>query len=169
MRLWICVAAILIGAACSALPSVPTHLQPRGAAIRASGGAFSASYSGSYQVATCELNRGSFAFSGSGSGSFIHNSAETGSMETTFGGGGCNWTGTATLTNALHPRNSINMDLSFGTRTGGSPCQAFLNHVKFVAVGGTGRFVNAYGNGIVKFTCNSNGTYSDQWSGTITF
>ncbi|HET9343878.1 MAG TPA: hypothetical protein VFO25_13295 [Candidatus Eremiobacteraceae bacterium] len=40
----------------------------------------------------------------------------------------------------------------------------------FTVISGTGKFVNATGSGTVAFTCNSsNGTYTDHWSGTITF
>ena len=169
MRRWICAATALLLAGCSTIPSVPTHVQMERETIRASGGSFVATYSGNYAIRDCGGAIGTFHFNGSGSGSFIHGSKESGTMSS--GDKGCQWFGNATLTSSSHPRNSITMRLSllnFGN--GNTPCHPrFGAKVKFIVGGGTGRFINAAGNGTVVFMCHSDGTYSDQWSGTITY
>lgn len=156
----------LIG--CSAVPNIPTQVQMADTTIRTIGGTFSATYSGNYSLRDCEGQRGHFQFTGSGSGSFIHSSTEKGSLYS--GDHGCGWNGPATLTSSAHPRNSIAMTLNLGNFTFGNPCHPrFAQKVKFIVVGGTGRFINAMGAGTVAFTCNNDGTYTDNWSGTITY
>ena len=171
MRSWMCAVAIVFLAGCAAVPSVPTHLQTQGPATRASGGAFSASYSGNYHLTKCNLQRhkkGSFTFTGSGSGAFIHSSTENGLMSGSSSAP-CIYTGTAALTSTLHPRNSITVVLALHYFLLNDPCTSKGQQVTFRVLGGTGRFANATGNGTVAFSCNSNGTYTDHWSGTITF
>jgi hypothetical protein len=158
--------ALLILAGCTGVPSIPGH-QAQGAAIKASGGTFSATYSGNYTLSSCSSsNSGHFTFSGSGSGSFIHSSSEDGSM--TQSAFSCVWSGTATLTSKLHPRNRITVRLSLNHTTRNSPCNPMHEQVVFIVTGGTGKFANAAGRGTILFSCN-NGNYTDQWSGTITF
>ena len=159
--------AVLVLVGCSAIPTVPTHPQPYAETIRTSGGPFSARYSGSYSLKECSRTEtGSFNFSGSGSGSFIQSSTESGHMTGKSSFRICTWKGIATIVSSLHPRNSIVVLLdSVGFNQG--PCTS--KH-SFEVTGGAGKFSNATGSGTVVFTCNSsNGTYTDQWSGTITF
>ncbi len=152
---------------CTAVSSVPAHLQSVKPALKASGGAFNASYSGNFTLRSCP--GGLFTFSGSGSGSFIRGSSEEGAMSSNQDS--CGWNGQATLTNTLHQRNTITVNLSLGNFAFTSPCSPrFSNGVHFTVVSGTGRFANATGSGTVKFACNNtSGKYTDQWSGTITF
>jgi hypothetical protein len=172
MKGLVCAVAALVLAGCSAVQSVPSQLQTVRPAIQESGGPFSASYAGHYSLTGCSPpdGEGRFSFDGTGSGSFIHNSTEFGSM-----GGfvyqGCPWQGTATLLNSAHPLNSITMDLSLakGLIHPNNPCAPGPNRqIMFTVSGGTGRFRHATGSGTVVFTCNS-GRYTDQWSGTISF
>ena len=166
MKRWTCAVAIFLLAGCSAVPSFPGHQQMQGAVIKASGGAFNASYSGNFSLRGCP--GGQFNISGSGSGSFIHGSSEKGYMSTNPNG--CGWNGYVTLTNALHPRNTIIVNLALINFPFQSPCSPrFATEVHFVVSSGTGKFAHATGSGKVVFTCHSNGTYTDQWSGTITF
>lgn len=176
MKRSILVLASLLLAACSAAPTIPSHVQTHDAAIQrsggslgtklvgpANGGAFSASYSGQYSLTPC----GTFKIVGSGYGSFIHKSSETGTMGIVPNMECNSWSGQATLVNTLRPRNTITVMLS---ATGTSPCTPRIGtHVGFGVISGTGRFAHATGGGTIKFTCNSDGTYTDHWSGTISF
>jgi len=168
MKRLICAIALSFLTGCAAAPSIPTHATSEGDATRTSGGSFGVSDSGRYRLTRCAPpgGFGAFAFNGSGSGNFIHNENETGQMESNdaFCDG---WHGFATLTNAAHPRNSIKMNLSSATKS--TPCTPLGHVTTFTITGGTGRFANASGSGTVAFGCNSNGTYTDKWSGTITF
>jgi hypothetical protein len=166
---WISAVAVMLLAGCSAVPSVPTHALTEKMTVRASGGPFSATYSGHYTLGNlCPFTK--FQFSGSGLGSFIHSSKEKGFMIT---GDQCGsaWQGPATLTSSVHPRNSITMSLSLGNfGPGNNPCSPrFDQKVRFTIVSGTGRFANATGSGTIRFTCHSDGTYTDAWSGTLNF
>lgn len=155
------VISMLVG--CSAVTTIPTQVQTADTTIRTSGGSFSGAYVGTESSGfNCVVNQ-TFTFSGSGSASFIHNSTETGSME--WHGPGCNMVGRATITNKNHPSNSINVALTYSA----PPCERFKAGPNFTIVGGTGKFKTASGDGRVKFTCHPDGTYTDQWSGTITF
>jgi hypothetical protein len=174
MARWILVVVVLLVAGCSAVPSVPTHLQNAKAVIQESGGPFSATYSGSYSLRGCTSpdGDGSFKYFGVGTGSFIRKSTESGSLIGDVHQS-CKWSGKTTLTSKFHPQNTITMGLSLNGFQLGTPCAPrFAQKVMFNVLSGTGRFANATGSGTVKFTCsnsNGNGTYSDQWSGTISF
>ena len=169
MKRWICAVSLLVTVGCSAVPSVPAHLQSQAAAIRMSGGAFGAAHSGNFTEGDCSPPGiyGHFSFSGTGSGDFIGRNLESGSM---LGNvyQGCSWSGTTKLTSLAHPRNSLSMALSL---SGGEPCPRFGGRTLFFTVmSGTGKFVHATGSGTVKLTCSfAKHTYTDEWSGTITF
>lgn len=163
--------AMLALVGCAAVLSVPTHLQTQGAAIRQSGGPFTGSYSGNDHLIICNPQtrfKGSFTFTGSGSASFIHSSTESGVMSGSSSAP-CAFAGAATLTSSVHPENSITVELALRSFLRNSPCTPKGQHITFTVESGTGRFANAAGNGTVNFACRSNGTYTDQWSGTITF
>jgi len=170
MRTLISAVGIFLLAGCTTVASVPGHPQVQGPALKASGGAFSASYSGTWTARNFPCQEppipGSFTFNGTGSGSFIHMSGE----HLFFIGCTVPWSGTATLTSARFPRSSITatVDHVLGRS---NPCNAFGKHVDFTVTGGTGRFASAAGSGTIAISCqgNTSGTYTDQWSGTITF
>ena len=164
MKRWICAVALVALAGCSAVSSVPPHPQTLGAAIKASGGAFSGGYAGTYTGGFSCISGAHFNFSGSGIASFIHRSTESGSMTVTSGMS-CAYNGMATLTSTFHPSNTI----TIGLGPSGAPCnfRTRIVGVPFTVTSGTGKFRNATGSGKVKFTCGSG--YTDKWSGTITF
>ena len=168
MRHSILAIAVLLLAGCAAIPSVPTQLQMVKPAIQQSGGLFSASYGGSWAGSGCSppYGDGLYQFSGAGYGSFIGASTE----QATFVGNtfnGCTWSGRATLRGINFPRNSITVKFKMkNSRI--DPCQSD-GPLKFAVTKGTGKFLGAQGSGTVAFTCNSDGSYTDMWSGTITF
>lgn len=158
---------VLTSAACGSQNfSSPSSFTPLAAHANA-GGAFAAHYAGDFSLTSCTgSTNGHFTFSGKGSGSFINLSSEKGHMVDKRFSVRCVWSGTATLVSRRHPANSftVTLGLNDGSRT--SPCS---NGVGFVVKSGTGKFVNASGYGTVTFTCSGSNTYSDQWSGTLTF
>ena len=160
------VAALLL-AGCSAVSNIPTRVHTVDRTIRTSGGTFSASYSGNFADSSCSrAHNGTFSFAGEGVGDFIGSSSETGSLKNRFRNGTCrfHWKGPATLTSAQNPRDTITFSLS---ETGYTPC---VIPPTFVVTGGTGKFVHATGSGKVVLQCRiSPNTYSDTWSGTITY
>ena len=170
MRRWIMATLVLTLAGCSAVPSIPAHVQTQGAAIRTNGGTFTASYSGNWFALNfpCEEPPlgGSFTFNGRGSGSFIHMSRE----HIFFIGCTQPWAGTATLMSARYPRDTINANVNH-LLFRSNPCEVFGKHVDFTITGGTGKFAAATGSGTITITCHgvTSGTYTDQWSGTISF
>ena len=140
----------------------------------ARGGTFAAGYAGESTLEPCVSGYrgkvGTFTFSGSGSASFLHSSLEQGKMTMNrLNNGKCipKWVGNATLVSVRHPSNTVALTLqsqeSFKT-----PCQ---EAVTFSVTGGTGKFRNAEGSGMVRFQCSGYGNiqYADAWSGTITF
>ena len=164
MRRLICTVALLALVGCSAVPSVPTHPQIEGAAIKTSGGAFSASYAGTETGGNSCLLSQHFKFSGTGSATFLHASSESGEM--VWGRGfTCDLLGRATLTSTTHPHNTVTVELEYNL----PGCEASMHPMTFRVIGGTGRFANAKGSGSVRFSCHTGGTYSDKWSGTLTF
>lgn len=164
MKTWTCAAIMLFLVGCAAVPNVPTHLQAVTRATQQSGGAFSGGYAGTYSGGGSCTPGARFSFSGSGTASFIHGSTELGSMNVEPGMS-CVNVGTATITNKLHPGNTITVALG----PSGPPCnfRTRIFGVSFTVRSGTGKFRNAMGSGKVKFTCGSG--YTDKWSGTITF
>ena len=132
MRTVISAAVIFLLAGCTTVASIPGHQQVQGPAIKASGGAFSASYSGSWTARNFPCQEppipGSFTFNGTGSGSFIHMSGE----HLFFIGCTVPWGGTATLTSSRFPRSSISatVDHVLGRS---NPCNAFGKHVDFTS------------------------------------
>ena len=171
MKYWICALVVLSHSGCAALPNIPTHQLTARPAIVTGGGTFGATYHGSYSIAPCVQNRstGSLSIRGSGRGNFIHKSTEHGTL--IADSADCVWAGDITLSAlGAHPQDTIMMSVTFnGGGRAGNPCNPVHGQVQFVVSGGTGRFKNAAGNGTIKLTCNSNGTYFDHWSGTIIF
>jgi hypothetical protein len=168
MKLLICVAGLLVVAGCSGVPGVPTHLQSAKSAIQKSGGSFVANYGGSWAGTGCAppFGDGHYQFSGAGYGTFIGGSTEQATLVgNTFNG--CTWSGRATLKGINFPRNTITMKLKM-KGSGNDPCQSG-DPLKFTVIKGTGKFLLAQGSGTVAFTCNGDGSYTDAWSGTITF
>jgi len=166
MKSFICAVAVFALAGCSTVPILSTHLQTSRSAIGASGGAFSASYAGRFTSSPCSNGRnGTFSFGGSGYGNLIGSSSETGSLTSRSRNGQCRflYKGPTTLTSTLHPRNTIMLSLS---ERGYTPC---VIPPTFAVTGGTGTFAHATGSGKVVFMCHLDGTYTDQWSGSITF
>ena len=125
------------------------HPQTGAAAITTSGGSFSGHYSGTFTLTECSSTAtGSFSFNGSGHASFIH--------------------GPVTIVSALHPHNSMTVLLQ-SVGFGGQPCGSKMD---FQFDGGSGRFALATGSGTHKFSLpcgQSSGTFTDEWTGTLTF
>jgi len=164
MKHWICAVAVFVLAGCSAVPTIPAHLQSVKPAIQQSGGPFSGGYAGTYSGGFSCTPGARFSFSGSGSASFVHGSTELGSMNVEPGMS-CVNIGTVTITSKAHPSNTI----TIGLGPSGAPCnfRTRIAGVSFTVTSGTGKFRNATGSGKVKFTCGSG--YTDKWAGTITF
>ena len=135
----------------------------------ARGGAFSASYSGTYTFTPCVHGKinGAFGFSGAGSASFLRKSSEMGglgSSNLTCG----SWSGSAVLSSTRHPDDTITVSLSGGDLGHPPPCS--LGHCNFSVTAGTGRFAHATGSGTMHMSLNrGSNTYSDTWSGTLQF
>jgi len=125
--------------------------------------------SGRFSDNLCRLTKpigGIFNFSGSGVGTFIHGNTESGALSAHY----CAWSGLDTISSVAHPRNSITMALSVTSHDYGTPCNLLPTKTHFTVSSGTGRFANATGGGSVVFTCDFRAnTYTDKWSGTITF
>ena len=164
MKSWTCAAILLVLVGCASVPGVPIHLQGQGATIRSSGGPFSARYAGTETGGNLCLLNDPFKFSGTGSATFLHATSESGSMVWSHGFN-CDLVGSATLTSSNRPHNSVTVRLEYQL----PGCERSFKGIPFTVTGGTGRFANATGNGTIRFACQSNGTYTDQWSGTITF
>lgn len=156
--------AALVLAGCSAVPSVPTHLQPAGSALRYSGGAFSAAYAGTETGGEFCAYLQKVTFAGKGSASFLRRSKEVGSVEWTTGFS-CNLRGKGTLTSTLYPDNSILVYLTGTTQI----CDPRGSGLFYTVGGGTGRFRHASGSGRISFVCKADGTYTDSWSGSLDF
>lgn len=165
MKGWICAASLLALAGCATVPSVPTHSLAQRTALPDSGGTFSVNDSGNYTRSGCALFPGHFSFRGSGVGTFIHRNKESGGMSS--GRNSCTMSGSATMVSKGNPSNSITMTIV----SNGLPCFRAPPTVTFNITGGTGRFARATGSGTVVFHCGfgNSGTYTDVWSGTITF
>jgi hypothetical protein len=115
----------------------------------------------------CTLSPSRFSFLGTGSASFIHASSEQGKLREANGGcPNATWSGTATLTSSRHPSNTISVSLKT-KQVSGFPCS--ISGCSFSVTGGTGKFINAMGSGTVIMTKLGSHSYSDTWSGTITY
>jgi len=159
----------LVGCGSAERAAVNTPISSHG--LRESGGAFSATYAGNYRFNGCAPpdGFGRFEARGVGSASFVHASFE----HVTIDGNvfnQCSWSGNATITNATHHLNTITMSIVGATLFGRHlpPCDSQKPET-WTVTGGTGRFANASGSGTVAFTCQTNGSYTDQWTGTLTF
>jgi len=163
---WTALVVMLLLVGCSSSSTLPTSQRHAIGDLAPAGGAFSANYSGTStgDGDACLLNN-KFSFSGTGSGSFIGRSTESGFL--VWGHGQtCNYTGSATLVETLHPRNTVKVGLG---PLDTPPCQRILGGGwHFVVGGGTGKFAHATGSGTIKFNCG-NPKYTDTWSGTLNF
>ncbi len=174
----VCVAAILLAGCSRTNGTLPPssagspsfrleQLSPKLAQSPLGGGAFSGGYSGRYAtVLYCSLHYHSkVTIKGSGKVSFLHQSTETGEFgapaNMCFG----TWHGKVILRSSKHPRNSIKIEIS------GKDYPCLKQTFSYTVTGGTGKFAKATGNGNVRFQCQGSGrgTYSDQWSGTLSF
>jgi len=138
----------------------------------ASGGGFSGSYTGSASVRSCMFKQsGEFTFSGTGKVTFLHRSAESGELSRPWIINHCagSWSGSDTLMSLSDPGNTITMSLTRVVKHNIiDPCS--LKPYSYKVTGGTGKFAKATGGGTVRFSCHrSLHTYSDQWSGTLSF
>jgi len=162
----------LLFAGCSSSSTLPAgNIQATGA-LGAASGPFSAAYSGNYSLTACgplHSHDGAFSFSGKGTATFFHHSLETGHMSAPSGV--CSWSGSATLKSKLHPANTITVSLALQrpNRSPNNPCQTQGLDIHWAVTAGTGKFANGTGSGTLKFTCQSNGSYSDGWTGTLAF
>jgi hypothetical protein len=135
----------------------------------AAGGQFSAAFSGRIVELSCNpFSGGQFRFSGAGRASFFGRrskfATENGGLSGTYHVFGCNaWMGGTIFAIGNPAIGSIDFSLSSNNITKGC-----VRGAQFTVTGGTGKFVNAAGSGTVAFSCSGN-TYTDQWSGTITF
>jgi hypothetical protein len=127
------------------------------------GGAFSGAYAGTASATSCTYKPGGlFFFSGTGKSSFLGQSGESMILQPTRF---CAWSGGATLQSSKHPNQEIFMSLYEGRGNLATPC---IEPLAYTVHGGTGKYVHAKGTGTLTLQC-SNSTYSDQWSGTISF
>jgi hypothetical protein len=171
LRQALAVAAVIVLTACNAAqnvsPSVGTDSNSGLEATRMifnREGKFAAEYSGTYSKSgDCSLTA-TFTYNGNGHANFLHSSSEHLSLLWYCGSGGL--TGSATLTSAQHPGNSITASVSSNDFKG--PCYGFT--MSFTVTGGTGRFRRASGSGTIVFPSSEcMYSYSDKWRGTLKF
>ena len=132
------------------------------------GGAFTGKYSGTYQYQGCGPSPSCehiFTFTGSGKASFISNSNESGSLTCIASVSACQYTGSATLQSTANSGDSINVQITESGSTSSLPCGIPLS---WTVTSGTGKFAHATGAGTVTFKCVC-GSYSDTWSGKLSF
>lgn len=151
-----CAGSSTLGAVSPAMP-VTARTAP------ADGGAFSATYSGTYtKHGDCKVGSRSadIKFRGTGDASFLHESKESEKLQGhEFGHGFCHWDGPATLRSSTHSLDSIHMHVRKEYDLSGCRCT-------FSVIGGTGKFVDATGSGTVTVQF-SDRKYSEEWSGTL--
>ena len=100
------------------------------------------------------------SFSGMG----LKSATENGSLSGTYHVFGCStWRGGTIFAIGNPAIGSIDFSLSSYDFTKGC-----VRGAQFAVTGGTKKFAKAAGRGTVAFTCSGK-TYTDKWSGTITF
>jgi hypothetical protein len=124
-------------------------------------------YSGAYRFTGCQgVRSGRFEVHGTGKLlPFLHSSIESGTLTQSVAASGCwHWFGTITLKSSTDRKNQILMAVR-----GGREQSLCGNNTSFTVTGGSGRYAEATGGGIVVFSCNSRykGKYSNRWSGTL--
>lgn len=132
----------------------------------AKGGMFNGAYSGTRKTTGSCAKTGyeAISYSGKGTASFLGPSSESGGIKI-YGGGGlgqCKFTGGSfTLTSSKHPTDKISLSVS--------PPNIMGNPVTYTITGGSGRFAKATGSGTWSLANRRHDTYSDKWSGSISF
>ena len=128
---------------------------------------FGAAYSGTYNKSGDCSATAMFTYDGSGHARFVRFSNEQ--IKLTWFCGSEDVTGSATLTSARAPRDSITASLSSKDFKGA--CYGFT--LSFTVTGGTGRFRHASGGGTIVLNVPSARCvgyyYSDRWRGTLKF
>lgn len=141
----------------------------RNASWTDAGGQFTAAYTGTSSYHSCinEDKQGYDKFSGTGSATFVHASVE--SVESlkavTHEEGFFNCpvvSFTGSLKSKQHPGNAIFVSI---TNRSDPLCATD----EFSITGGSGKFAHATGSGSVTFVCSGSYSYTDQWSGSISF
>ncbi len=161
-----CLVFALLVSACSSASFAPGGLTDAAkVGPNTGGGSFVANASGRYHFLVCGGTNGHFKFSGTGRASYLHAVIESGKMTGKPSGSRCVWSGAATLTSRHHPKNSVSFSLGLNGSALHNPC---TNAVGYVVKRGTGKFINASGYGTVTFSCGAS-SYSDSWSGTLTY
>lgn len=163
---WIAFVLVLSLVACTSSSTLPSGVtQVSAQDLPALGGSFSASFSGGFTASACQMlsSPGRFRFKGFGFATFIRKAIESGKM--TENDNTCldSWFGSALIISKFNRANTVTVSLTTG-RYG--PC---TQGADWTVTGGTGKFAHATGSGTVFFTCNSNGTYTDGWSGALHF
>ena len=172
LRQSLAVVAIVELAACSAAQNVSPNvgagsnfrLGPTGIVFN-HGGTFKAAQSGTYSKSGDCSDTARLSYKGNGHARFLHASSEQISLTVYCGARYA--TGSATLTSVRHPGDSITASVSGYVA---SRCDGFT--MPFTITSGTGRFANASGSGTIVLKAPSGGcpyTYTDKWSGTLTF
>ncbi len=125
--------------------------EPKSAASRLSGGAFSASYSGKDGGHACGTGCHVTIFRGSGTAKFLRSSYERVSIKIVDG----TFTGRAILKSLRSKTDSITATVS-------------PNSNGYTVTGGTGRFTHATGSGTISRAYYPK-SYTDTWTGTLYF
>lgn len=121
---------------------------------RAAGGAFTASYSGTYKHGCSFDFICYYKYHGAGSGPFVHRSTSVG--EVVCGSGSA--AGVFTFRSAKHPRDAFTVS----TDSCGSTA-------KYTVSGGKGKFSDASGSGTVSFSYKRLHHFTASWVGTLNY
>jgi|ERR1700729_663374 len=159
----ICVSATLLagcGGSFNAPSSAAAAVSGAVRVIPAKGGAFSGAYSGTLtSKSSCsQSSKGVLTFGGTGKSSFFGKSHERGRV-VSYSSLLCLAQGHFTLKSSKNTNDSVHFYVE----------EQASRSFSYAVTGGTGRFANAKGNGKWSYTTGSGYTYSDTWTGTLTF